>query len=158
MDAQKEIEGGICVTPLKAEQKESIIARMAFIETELLDLERFRTTDWKTFLNNRDMRRNIERIVENIANACIDIGKIILAGEATEMPSTYKEVIEKLGLMNLISMELAEELGDLVVIRNILAHQYLDLEWEKIKQFLAKGPERVKEFIQTVQKAASYSL
>lgn len=140
------------MTPLKPEQKESIITRMAFIETELSDLERFRATDWNTFLNNRDTRRNIERIIENIANACIDISKIIMAGEATEMPSTYKEVIERLGAMNLIPIGLAEELGDLVVVRNLLAHQYLDLEWDKIKQFLAKGPDKVREFIQAAQR------
>jgi len=143
------------VTPLKPEQKESIITRMAFIETELSDLERFRAVEWKTFLNERDTRRNIERIVENLANACIDIGKIILAGEAAEMPSTYREVFEKLGLMNLVPMELAEEVADLIAVRNLLAHQYLDLEWDRIKKFLAKGPEKVKEFIRAAQKIAA---
>lgn len=140
------------MTPLKSEQKENIITRMAFIEAELSDLERFRSTDWQVFLNDRDSRRNIERIIENIANACIDIGKIILAGEAAEMPSTYKDVFLRLGALNLITLELAGEIAELVVVRNLLAHQYLDLEWDKIKKFLANGPEKVKELLQAARK------
>lgn len=138
--------------PLKPEQKENIITRMAFIEAELSDLERLRNTDWLTFLNKRELRRNIERMVENIANACIDIGKIILAGEASEMPSTYKDIFMKLGEIKLISPELALEIGELVVLRNLLAHQYLDLEWDKIKKFLSDGLEKVKEFVRAAQK------
>ena len=120
------------MTPLKLEQRENITTRLAFIEGELYDLEKFRATTWETFLNVRETRRNIERMAENVANACIDIGKIVLAGEAGEMPSSYKEVLLKLGRLEVIPQALAEELAELVMIRNILAHQYLDLEWNKI--------------------------
>ncbi|OGB90867.1 hypothetical protein A2625_07500 [candidate division WOR-1 bacterium RIFCSPHIGHO2_01_FULL_53_15] len=54
--------------------------------------------------------------------------------------------------MNIIPMELASNIADLTVIRNILTHQYLDLEWDKIKNFLASGPENVKKFVQAAQK------
>lgn len=143
------------MTPLIIEQKESIATRLAFIETELSDLEKLKQTSWLTYQNSREIRRNIERICENLANACIDIGKIILAGESIEMPESYRDVIRKLGAAEIISQKLAEDLSDLVIIRNILAHQYLDLKWDKIKIFLEKGPQVIEEFAKTAQKIIS---
>lgn len=151
MEFASKIKGEFCVT-LRPEQKESILNRLAFLETELYDLESLKSTTWETYSNVREIRRNIERIAENAANACIDIGKITLAGEITEMPATYKEVFQKLGGLKIIPDQLAEELTELVDIRNTLARQYLDLKWGKIKYFLKEGPRIVKEFASLTQK------
>src|SRR3989338_8782935 len=143
------------MTPLKIEQKESIATRLAFIETELSDFEKLKDTSWLTYQNSRDLRRNVERICENLANACIDIGKIILAGESIEMPESYRDVIRKLGGAKIIPQKLSDDLSDLIIIRNILAHQYLDLKWDKIKSFLEKGSQIIKEFANIAQKMIS---
>ena len=143
------------MTPLKIEQKESIATRLAFIETELSDFEKLKDTSWLTYQNSRDLRRNVERICENLANACIDIGKIILAGESIEMPESYRDVIRKLGEAKIIPQKLSDDLSDLIIIRNILAHQYLDLKWDKIKSFLEKGSQIIKEFANIAQKMIS---
>jgi len=126
------------MTPLKPEQKESILSRLAFLEAELNDLQRLQSTTWQIYSTDNTTRRNIERLAENVTNACIDIAKIVIAGEATEMPVTYKEVIQKLGLLDFIPKKLAEELIRLVDIRNTLAHQYLDLKWDKKNSFYKK--------------------
>jgi uncharacterized protein YutE (UPF0331/DUF86 family) len=140
------------MTPLKPEQKESILTRLAFLEAELDDLEKLGTITWQIYNEVRDKRLNVERMVENLTNACIDIGKIILAGEAAEMPATYKEVFHKLSWLEIIPVSLADELVGLVELRNALAHQYLDLKWDKIKSFLQDGPRVIKSFAALVQK------
>jgi uncharacterized protein YutE (UPF0331/DUF86 family) len=140
------------MNPLKKEQKENIIERINFIEIELKDLDaKYKNVDWPTFSKDRDIRRNVERIAENVANACIDISKILLAGESTEMPGTYQEIVLKLGDINIVNEENAKKLAKLVRIRNILAHQYLDLEWEIIKDFIQEGPQVVKNFIESLK-------
>jgi uncharacterized protein YutE (UPF0331/DUF86 family) len=50
---------------------------------------------------------------------------------------------------------LSEELVELVGIRNTLAHQYLDLKWDKIKYFLKEGRRIVKEFTGLIQNMVS---
>src|SRR3989338_8471813 len=124
------------MNPLNFNQKESILTRLAFLEAELVDLKKIETTTWQMYSTQNDLRRNIERLAENVANACIDIGKIMIAGEAAEMPATYKEVMEKLFLLGIIPEKLATELTEIISLRNTLAHQYLDLKWDKIKTFL----------------------
>lgn len=143
------------MTPLKNEQKESIVTRLAFIEQEVNDFKAFEGVNWQTYSTQRDKQRNIERIAENLANASIDIAKIVLAGEAIEMPGSYKEAMQKLGLMKIIPMELAGELMELVEVRNALAHQYLDIKWDKIKFFIINGSRIINQFADLIQKFVS---
>lgn len=138
------------MTPLAKSQKESIIRRISFIEVELADLEESSALDYGTYQQDRVKRRNIERIAENITNAVIDIGKIVLAGEKVDIPQTYREVFTRLNELGILSENLAKKMGELSRTRNILAHQYLDLKWEKVKSFIEEAPWAVKEFIFSV--------
>jgi len=139
------------MTPLNTIQKTSIIKRIDFIETELKDLDEYRNLDFATYSKNRKVRRDVERIIENIVNAVIDIGKIILAGEEIALPDTYREIFIKLGDSGLIDARLAAGLSGLARLRNILAHQYLDIKWEMIKDFIAQGGKEVKLFLDAIR-------
>jgi uncharacterized protein YutE (UPF0331/DUF86 family) len=135
------------MTLLNTIQKTSIIKRISFIETELNDLGEYQTLDFNTYARDRKVRRDVERIIENIVNATIDIGKIILAGEDIELPDTYREIFIKLKDRGLIDTRLAGSLSDLARLRNILAHQYLDIKWEMIKDFINQGSTEVTTFL-----------
>ncbi|MBI1987423.1 MAG: DUF86 domain-containing protein [Nitrospinae bacterium] len=134
------------MTPLNKEQAESIIRRIAFIEEELKDLGEYSDLDFKRYSTQKKVRREVERIIENVLNASIDIAKILLAGEDVEVPATYREAFEKLGEKGLLAEEVAGQIADLVRLRNVLAHQYLDLKWETIHKFIEKGPQAIREF------------
>jgi uncharacterized protein YutE (UPF0331/DUF86 family) len=140
------------MTPLNEIQKISIAKRIDFIELELKDLEEYEGLDFDTYSRNRKVRRDVERISENIANATIDIGKVILAGEEIELPETYRDIFKKLVQIQIVSDELAESLSDLVRLRNILAHQYLDIKWEMINDFIIHGRNNVKSFLTLMKK------
>jgi len=135
------------MVPLNTIQKTSIIKRIDFIETELKDLNEYKTLDFNTYARERKIRRDVERIIGNIVNGIIDIGKIILAGEDVVLPDTYREIFIKLGDSGIIDTRLAGCLSDLARLRNILAHQYLDIKWEMIKDFINQGSEEVTAFL-----------
>ncbi len=138
------------MTPLEKSQQESIIRRIAFIEIEMADLEENRDLDFVTYQRDRFKRRNVERIAENIVNAVIDIGKIVLAGKKVDIPGTYRELFTCLSEKGFLSGDLAETIGELSRTRNVLAHQYLDLKWEKISYFINKAPCIINEFIKSI--------
>jgi uncharacterized protein YutE (UPF0331/DUF86 family) len=140
------------MTPLNEIQKISIAKRIDFVELELKDLEEYEGLDFDTYSQNRKARRDVERISENIANAVIDIGKIILAGEDIELPETYRDIFKKLVQIQIVEGELGESLSDLVRLRNILAHQYLDIKWEMIKDFIIRGKNNVRGFLTIIKK------
>lgn len=137
-----------------AEQKGSLISRLSFLESELKELKENSNLDWQDYLEDKPRRRNVERMIENIVNALVDISKIILSDKTTgAIPTTYAEVVLKLSELKIIDFEVAEKLAEYVKLRNFLAHQYLDLRWDKIKRFLREAPVQFEQFIEQVKKA-----
>ncbi len=136
---------------LKKDQIEDIVQRLDFIKIQLSDLEKFSSLTWKKYQDDRDVQRNIERLVENVANASIDVSKILLAGEEVEMPNSYKDIILKLGTIKVLDAKESEKLADYASLRNVLAHQYLDIKWDKIKYFIANA---VKDYAIFIKKLA----
>ncbi len=135
--------------------KKSYIERLGrifdFMEVELGDLSNFFNLDYKTYQEDRNKRRNLERCIENIVNASLDIAKIILVSENREIPDTYKEYFLSLGTSGLISDNLSQRLAEGTKLRNILAHQYLDIRWNSIKEFLSNKGEEYKEWLKTTK-------
>jgi uncharacterized protein YutE (UPF0331/DUF86 family) len=137
---------------LKKDQKSDIVRRIDFIQIQLSDLKKFTKLDWTTYQKDRDTQRNVERLAENIANATIDVCKIIIVGEDVEIPNSYREVVQKLGEVGVLEEGLALDVADYVVLRNVLAHQYLDIKWSKIKDFIVRAPQVVPKFIESIKK------
>lgn len=137
---------------LKKDQKEDLVRRVDFIGIQLKDLKKFSDLTWLIYNKDRDIQRNIERLAENVANASIDICKIILAGEDVEMPNSYRDIILKLGSCNILSEKLAKRIADYAQLRNILAHQYLEVKWERLKSFIKNADSDLKGFIRAISK------
>lgn len=135
------------MNPLNKEQKQNIFERLSFLEVEFKDLNKYKDLDWNTYSKDRDIQRNAERIIENIANASIDICKIALAGETVEIPNTSREIILKAGELGIIEKDLSSRIASLAKVRNVLAHQYLDLKWDLIKNSINEVPQIIPQFI-----------
>lgn len=133
-------------------EKGSIFSRISFLESELNDLEEHRNIDWKTYLENKTVRKTVERTIENIVNALVDISKIVLSDKAAgEIPQTYGAVILKLSELKIIDFSLAERLAEYIKLRNFLSHQYLDLRWDKIHTFLSEASGYFRQFISQIK-------
>jgi uncharacterized protein YutE (UPF0331/DUF86 family) len=137
---------------LGKDELEDIAQRTDFIQLQLGDLKKFYNLDWASYSKDRDVQRNVERLIENVANATIDICKIILAGEEIEMPNSYKDIILKLGLMGILGEDLAGKIAEYALLRNFLAHQYLDLKWDKISAFIKTAPGDFENFLAVISK------
>lgn len=91
-------------------------------------------------------RNEIERWVENIINAVIDISKIILASSHRLTPQIYRETVER-GIWALgLPEEMSKSFEKWVKLRNILAHEYMDIKWKRIRNFI-EGEGEVNKFL-----------
>lgn len=137
--------------PVDESVRESIIRRIEFVRAELFDFEDYRSLDSNTYNADRVARRNVERIIENVCNSVSDVSKIILSQYDTQMPESYRDVFIKLRVLGLINDQLCAQMAHVSRVRNILAHQYLDIKWEYIKDFMAQGVDAVWRFVATVE-------
>jgi uncharacterized protein YutE (UPF0331/DUF86 family) len=128
-----------------------LIKHATFLEGELQDFPSFRTLLREDYHKERSKRRDVERWIENIINSSIDISKIILVAEKIAAPDTYKELVASISLVPGFDKERMNVLSEWVRLRNIIAHEYLDIRWASIRRFIEEAEPLYKSFLKDVK-------
>ena len=126
-----------------------------FVSNELRDLHDYQGLDYKKYLTDKNCRRLVERMTENITNAVIDILKIMISEKGLELPDSYADIMKKGGSIYKLNEAQLKHLTRLAKLRNILAHEYLDMKWEMIKGFLKEDQSTIKALIERTKKIIS---
>lgn len=133
--------------------KVKLIPYVDYLEKELPFFSEYeREIDWRVYELQRSKRLEVERWVESLINATLDISKMLLAIRGEEIPETSREVLFKMSAHIYDKEEEAQAFSELAKIRNTLAHRYLDLRWIDIKRFLQIAPELYPRFLEFVKK------
>lgn len=132
--------------------KLNLLKRIDFLQNEIAEFSYFKKLDFKVYESDRKERRNVERWIENIVNASIDIAKILLASKKEKIPERYKDALKMLSGIEGFNEESAVKMAEFAELRNILTHEYLDMRFEKIKKFVQEAEFIYKELIDFVNK------
>ena len=98
------------------------------------------------------MYGNAERYLQLAIQCVLDIGNHILADRKLREPEEYRDIVKTLGDHSLISPDLTERLIPLVGLRNILVHDYLDIDRPRLYDALQAELEDLEEFAKQVAK------
>jgi hypothetical protein len=110
-----------------------------FLERELADSHVYGSVTRERYVSDAVFRRSLERWVENLVNASIDVAKIVVAAAGLPLPQTYRESLEEVGTQagfDVIADGLARNAG----VRNVLAHEYLDVRFREVQR-VVQGAE-----------------
>jgi uncharacterized protein YutE (UPF0331/DUF86 family) len=125
---------------------ERIIQRIAFIENQLELLERWKPKNKKDFLDDLKLQAAIERNMQNIIEATIQICTQLVKFFNLGPPTSEDSILELLK-PKLNNYVLIKEFKN---FRNFLVHQYLKVDSEKIftylKHFREDTMKIIKEF------------
>ena len=124
---------------------------MQYVRLELNDAALYRNPDVKRYSADGHYRRGMERWIENLVNASIDIAKIVLTSERAAVSQTYRGQMEQLGHVPgfvTVSMDLAHNTR----IRNALAHEYLDLRYAEVKAGVETAVKVYRGLVDLVEK------
>lgn len=117
-----------------------VLLRLNFIQDNLQRLRRYETISLDEYISNYEQQLVVERLLELIIQAAIDINKhIIIQGLRLKFPQESKESFIKLWENNILTEELANELSQSAGLRNILAHQYLEIDNSIVHESIAKA-------------------
>ena len=120
-----------------------------FVNDELEDRESFANVTLERYSSERDLRRNLDRWVETLINSAIDIGKIVLSSERRSAPQTYGQILLELESIPAFA-PIKNRLAPFASLRNILAHEYLDLRFGRVVEFVKNGADSVGELANLV--------
>jgi uncharacterized protein YutE (UPF0331/DUF86 family) len=82
------------------------------------------------------LRDIVERNLEIAAQCCIDISHRIISLEAARKPIDYYDAILSMGESGVLPPEFARELAPIAGFRNILVHEYLNVDWDEVYRTL----------------------
>ena len=120
---------------------EARLERIAeYVRDELEDASLYREATHHRYREDAHFRLGLERWIENLVNASIDIAKIVVASQRLPATQTYRESLQSLQSVEEFST-LAEPLSRNTKIRNALAHEYLDIRYREVARVAAEAEE-----------------
>lgn len=78
------------------------------------------------------LRDIAERNLEVAAQCVLDISHRLISLTGAQKPRDYYEAISRLGELGVLAPEFAAHLAPLAGFRNILVHEYLQVDWDEV--------------------------
>ncbi len=119
---------------------EVILERLEFLRNEVVYLkqERDRLRSFQEYENNVRLRRAVERSLQVCVEACLDIGRRLIALKGFRYPEDNKDVFQALAEEGVVSQELLPALLDMARFRNLVVHNYAKIDDAKVYGILKK--------------------
>ena len=105
-----------------------IRGKLLHIQQRLALLRRFADWPWEKFRMDETVQLATERALQEVIEACLDIGRRLLIGAGEPVPDTNRKVFLALARLGLVPAERIEAWVDMAGFRNILVHEYEDVD------------------------------
>ncbi len=98
--------------------------------------------------SNDDLQDIIALNLERAVQICVDIAAHVMSETEMPPPSTMAEGFARLAELQILPLQLAESLQKAVAFRNILVHNYTDINWDIVTDIVT---HRLTAFVQFAQ-------
>ncbi len=117
---------------------ERIEERLKKLKEYLKILKSYQKYSFKEYKENETLRGAAERYFQLSVEAIIDIGEIIISNIGLRKAEDSRDVIDILGEANVLPDKFAYHFGPVASFRNILVHDYLDIDNKEVYSHLQK--------------------
>lgn len=121
------------------------------LEVYLSHLEETKKISEKDFLIDWRTQDIVLRNFQVAVEACMDIGSHIISELNLRVPETYVQIVESLVENKILPKDFGEVFKEFVKFRNIIVHDYLCIDMEKVYKNL-QGIDRFRQFIKYILK------
>lgn len=129
---------------------EVIASRLSKIKESLRLLEPLARMSLAEFSKNPDHFLKGERLLEITIQAMIDIGTHIISSRSLRKPQDYHEVFDILVENRLLPKGLLQPLHAMVGLRNVLIHEYLEVDKQVLHKTICQDLRDVKSFLKAI--------
>jgi uncharacterized protein YutE (UPF0331/DUF86 family) len=99
-------------------------------------LKEYRKSSLKELKEDLKLQGAVRCYLQLSIECVIDIGEIIISGLRLPRPEEAREVIEILGKNEIIPLSFSEDFASVAGFRNILVHEYADVDLNKVYDHL----------------------
>jgi uncharacterized protein YutE (UPF0331/DUF86 family) len=115
--------------------RERVLSKIAELDGYLVELESLNPASFEEF-RRPERKRACERLLQISIEMAISICHLLLSGLRLGIPSEQDDVFEKLSQATVISEPVRASLRRMKGFRNILVHEYGDVDDELVFEFL----------------------
>jgi uncharacterized protein YutE (UPF0331/DUF86 family) len=126
--------------------------KISSVKKYLSMLESYRNYSVEEIKGDPTLRGAIERYLYLACQAVIDLAEVIISVSQFRKPTTMSESFVILEEENIIDAELKAKMAKLVGFRNVLAHEYEELNYEILYDVLRNRLQDITEFVETSEK------
>ena len=131
-------------------KREVVERRLEELGTTLERLSRHRQVSFDDYRSDPDLRWIVERGLLNAATLVFDIADHVLSGHFGRHSETYQASLDGLREEHVIPRDLHEDLEGLGGFRNLLVHEYLELDSGEVHQHFQSAFEVFPRFASAV--------
>ena len=124
-------------------------AKLVELSRRLMRIEFKRPASLKALSADEDLQDILARNLEVAIQNCIDIALHLCAAHGS-VPATASEAFAVLARIGLLEVGLAQRLQRAVGFRNVLVHEYTEVDWKIVMQVLRTGTKDLGEFWKAV--------
>lgn len=129
-----------------------LTARIEAIEKHLLRLSTYTKLSRKDFLSDLNVQDIVEYNLFQIVNHLIDMLQHIVVDENFGFPESAYDAVELLHVRGLLSHGESEILRRMIGFRNIVGHDYIDLNKETVHDILTNGQQDINNILSAITK------
>ncbi len=118
--------------------RSDIVKRIERIEEALRRLEEIRKLSIDEFLSDWKSQDAALHNLQIAIEGCLDIGNYIIGLIGAKSPDTYVQIAEILSEEKVLPTDFLETAKNMAKFRNIIVHEYLYLDPNKVYSFLLK--------------------
>lgn len=124
--------------------------RLNLIRTSVARLQVFSHCDCGEFTSNPDNYAIAEHHLRRALEALFDIGRHIVAKRGLKKPESYHQVIQTLGVHQIIPFEFSERISGMAGYRNRITHGYADISPEELWSIIQSRLPDFEEFYSSI--------
>lgn len=117
-------------------ETEVIREKLKYLAEYIADLEQDQTISLHEFLNNKKIRRYIERTLHLAIECCLDMGSHIISSEKLREPESNKDIFHVLAENGYIPQRELAEFSKMARFRNLIVHSYAKIDPEIVYTIL----------------------
>lgn len=133
--------------------KEEIHKKLEYLSKYVNQLRNFEDVGVAYFQDHPMELAAIERFFQLAIEVVLDICSMIISYEGLNKPDEYKKSILELGVKGILNKEFANRFSNMAGFRNILVHNYAEIEVEKVHYNLTNN---LKDFDDFAKQIANY--
>ena len=128
-------------------KQEVVMERLVFLQETLEELKSLQKKTREELSKDKALRWAVEHGLHLAAEAMFDIGNHILVGRFSARAVGYDLVLNELTRVGVISSSLSSRFERLGGFRNILVHEYMKIDFDKVYERLQHGLNDFESFM-----------